>query len=101
MELTVIDDFTILFNMEEFRKKTGQMSREEGTGEPLEGGTSYPSSIEKMSEKWRTIQKEGETTENRSFVERHFLTIGLMIGLFIIALIIVIGGFAFLVWNAG
>lgn len=88
-------DFTILSDMEEFRKKTGQMSDEERGAEP------YPASIEKMSEKWREIQREGGSADSRTFVERHFLAVGLMIGLLVIALMIVIGGFFFLVWNAG
>ena len=86
--------------MEEFRKKTDQMSDQSGSRGALEDETSYPASIEKMSEQWRTIQKEDQSVDSRSFFERNYLSIGLMIGLFIISLIIVIGGFAFLVWNA-
>lgn len=80
--------------MEEFRKKTGH------AGSGVESTPSYPESIEKMSEKWRSIQKEGGSADTRSFFERNFLAVGLMVGLLIIALIVVIGGFAFLVWNA-
>ncbi len=60
----------------------------------------YPASVEQMSEKWRTIQRRGETTEQRGFIERNYLVLGVVIGLLIVALLVVFGGFAFLVWNA-
>jgi hypothetical protein len=36
----------------------------------------------------------------RNFIERNSLGLGIGLALLIIALLIVIGGFAFLVWNA-
>lgn len=60
----------------------------------------YPTSIEKMSEKWRSIQRQNPDQPKGGFVERNYLALGIGIGLLIIAFLIVIGGFAFLVWNA-
>ena len=77
--------------MEDFRKKTS-------SDEPDDGA--YPASIEKMSEKWRTIQGPQPAGEKRGFAERNYLALGLGIGLLILAFLIVIGGLAFLVWKA-
>ncbi len=63
----------------------------------------YPASIEKMSERWREIQREGQQDQGqrpRNFVERNYLSLGIGIALLIIALLVVIGGFAFLVMRA-
>ncbi len=65
--------------------------------------TPYPASIEKMSERWREIQREGQQNQAqppRNFVERNYLSLGIGIALLIIALLIVFGGFAFLVMRA-
>jgi nitrate reductase NapE component len=62
--------------------------------------SAYPPSIEKMSEKWRSIQQQSSDQPKRRFAERNYLALGIGIGLLIIAFLIVIGGFAFLVWNA-
>jgi hypothetical protein len=75
------------------------------TGKPLEteqfeGDPSYPAPIEKMSEKWRILKRRGSIQDPRSFFERHYLALGIFFGLLIIALLVVGGGFAFLVWNA-
>jgi hypothetical protein len=78
--------------MEDFRKKT---STPESSSE-----SSYPASIEEMSEKWREIQQQEQTDEKHGFVERNYLVLGIGIGLLIIAFLVVVGGFAFLVWNA-
>jgi hypothetical protein len=78
--------------MEDFKRKT---SSSEQPGE-----SSYPASVEKMSEKWREIQKQDQDGEKTGFVERNYLAIGIGIGVLIIAFLVVIGGFAFLVWNA-
>jgi uncharacterized protein HemX len=68
---------------------------------PLEGDASYPAAIEKMSDKWREVQKqERQEVQPRNFIERNSLGLGIGLALLIIALLIVIGGFAFLVWNA-
>jgi hypothetical protein len=69
---------------------------------PLDGDTAYPAAIEKMSDKWREVQQQGRQGEGqpRNFVERHSLALGVGLALLVIALLIVIGGFAFLVWNA-
>jgi nitrate reductase NapE component len=61
---------------------------------PLE--SEYPATVESLSEKWRSTQHEVQG----NFLQRHFLVIGIGIALLAIALIIVIGGFSFLVWNA-
>ncbi|MEP7338893.1 MAG: hypothetical protein ABI977_14255 [Acidobacteriota bacterium] len=68
---------------------------------PLEGDVSYPAAIEKMSDKWREVQKqERQEGPPRNFIERNSLALGIGLALLIVALLIVIGGFAFLVWNA-
>ena len=56
----------------------------------------YPATVESLSEKWRSTQHEVKG----SMLQRHFLVIGIGIALLAIALMIVIGGFSFLVWNA-
>ena len=53
-----------------------------------------------MSEKWRSLQQGAPQPERQSFVKQHFLLVGLGLGLLLISLITVIGGFIFLVWNA-
>jgi len=82
--------------MEDFKKKT--------SSDDPRSDSSYPASIEMMSEKWRAIQgdqsSEKQAGEKRGFVERNYLALGLGIGLLIIAFLIVIGGLAFLVWKA-
>lgn len=78
----------------EQEKKTGP------SGISEEEGATYPASIEKMSEKWRSLRQQGEGAPSRGFWERHYLPLGIGIALLIIALLIVLGGFAFLVWNA-
>jgi hypothetical protein len=78
--------------MEDFKKKTS-------TGE-LPGEASYPASIEEMSEKWREIRGQEPPAEKRGFFERNYLSVGLGVGLLIIAFLVVIGGLAFLVWIA-
>jgi len=79
----------------------------EKVGDPLQTGPlntdpAYPAAIEKMSDKWREVQQQGRQDEGqpRNFVERHSLALGVGLALLIIALLIVLGGFAFLVWNA-
>lgn len=101
--------------MEEYEKKRPPATSEKNNPEQVSGEPSYPESIdphrgssepsypepiEKMSEKWRSILRRGEGQDDRGFFERNSLALGLVIGLLIIALLIVIGGFAFLVWNA-
>jgi nitrate reductase NapE component len=66
----------------------------DGPEVPLE--SEYPATVESLSEKWRSAQHEVKG----NFLQRHFLVIGIGIALLAIALIIVIGGFSFLVWNA-
>jgi len=53
-----------------------------------------------MSEKWRSLQQGAPQPAGQSFVKQHFLLVGLGLGLLLISLITVIGGFIFLVWNA-
>ena len=60
----------------------------------------YPASIEKMSEAWRTIQRQNLEEQRGSFVEKNYLVLGIGIGLLILAFLIVIGGVAFLIWNS-
>lgn len=83
-----------------------QKQQEKFANDPLTpsvGDAAYPTSIEKMSERWRQIQKEEQHAEDqqpRKFVEKNYLTLGLGIALLIIALIVVFGGLAFLIMRA-
>jgi hypothetical protein len=87
----------------DFEKKNQAQTDEPLKTAPLNADASYPAAIEKMSEKWREVQQQARHEEGqqpRSFVERNSLALGIGFALLIIALLIVIGGFAFLVWNA-
>jgi hypothetical protein len=85
--------------MEEFRNR-----KNPATDKPFKTGqaeeSSYPASIEKMSDRWREIQQEQQEQVKGGFIQRNYLAFGIGIGILIIAFLIVIGGFAFLVWNA-
>ncbi len=85
--------------MEEFGKRENAPSEKKKEADRLDE-PAYPASIETMSEKWRSIQRRNPDQPKGSFVERNYLAFGIGIGLLIVALLIVIGGFAFLVWNA-
>ena len=74
----------------------------------------YPDAVRKLSENWRqlanTDHAPGEAAvggewAGRSGVLRqwrkHHLPLGIGIGLLLVALLTVLGGLAFLVWNAG
>jgi len=86
----------------EFEKQNQKPVDEPLKTAPLNPDPAYPAAIEKMSEKWREVQQQGRQDEGqpRNFVERHSLALGVGLALLIIALLIVLGGFAFLVWNA-
>jgi hypothetical protein len=86
--------------MEDFGKNRPPKADERSAPEQAGREPAYPESIEKMSEKWRSLRRQGVENDDRGFFERNSLAIGLFIGLLIIALLIVIGGFTFLVWNA-
>ncbi len=85
--------------MEEFEDRKNAATSESSKIAPAEE-PAYPPSIEEMSEKWRSIRQQSPEQQGGRFVERNYLALGIGIGLLIIALLIVIGGFAFLVWNA-
>ncbi|MDX2043363.1 MAG: hypothetical protein SF097_19255 [Acidobacteriota bacterium] len=70
---------------------------------PASSGGAYPASIEKMSERWREIQRQEQSSDEqppRKFVEKNYLAIGLGIALLILALVVVFGGLAFLILRA-
>lgn len=92
----------ILATVNEFEKQQQKLAEDAQKGAPLGAESSYPASIEKMSERWREIQQEeGQSQlDQRSFVEKNYLALGLGVALLILALLVVIGGFAFLVWRA-
>ncbi|MEY4167128.1 MAG: hypothetical protein RIR52_952 [Acidobacteriota bacterium] len=86
--------------------------REVATGGP----EVYPESVRKLSESWRQLSSaqqasaqsdsevRGRDSEPRGVMarlKRYYLPIGLAIGLLIVALMTVLGGLAFLIWNAG
>jgi hypothetical protein len=77
-----------------------QQQRDPLKNTPPDSEASYPASIEKMSEKWREIRQQGDEQPQRGFVERNYLALGIGIALLIIALIVIIGGFVYLVWRA-
>ncbi len=85
--------------MEDFRDRKNAASEKTFEADRVEE-PSYPASIEKMSEKWRSIQRQNPDQQKGGFVQRNYLVLGIGIGLLIIAFLIVIGGFIFLVWNA-
>jgi len=87
----------------EFEKSKLQQTEQPPNHSPLGEQNPYPASIEKMSEKWREIQQQSRFAEGqkpRNFIERNYLPLGIGIALLIIALLVVIGGFAFLVMRA-
>lgn len=68
----------------------------------------YPGTVEKMSERWRRLQREGEVDPSlagreprRGFLERYYLPIGIGIAVLLVALVIVIGGVLFLLTRGG
>ena len=88
--------------MNEFEKQNQKPVDEPLKTSPLNPDPAYPAAIEKMSDKWREVQQQGRQGEGqpRNFIERHSLALGVGLALLVIALLIVIGGFMFLVWNA-
>ncbi|NBO64670.1 MAG: hypothetical protein EBU88_07475 [Acidobacteria bacterium] len=77
---------------------------------------SYPEAVRKLSESWRHLpvseqmapEIEGVVRASSSEPVRiakklsgHYVTVGVGIGLLLVALLTVLGGLAFLVWNAG
>ena len=62
----------------------------------------YAETVEKLSANWRRLRADeragGESPGAAGWV-KHYLPIGIGLGLLLIALLIVIGGLAFLVWN--
>ena len=83
--------------MEDFRKKTTTEDDRLPTSR-LEG-EAYPATVEKMSERWRALQQE-HPAETGAAAPRKTLAWGLGIGLLLVLIIIIVGGFAFLIWNA-
>ena len=68
----------------------------------------YPGTVEKMSERWRRLQREGEVDPSlagreaqRGFLERYYLPIGSGVAVLLVALVIVIGGVLFLLTRGG
>src|SRR5262249_34363851 len=98
-KLTVVFSSRILGHMDEFRK-TGKASDEKNLKTEQLDEPAYPASIEKMSETWRSIQRQNPDAGKGSFVERNYLALGIGVGLLIMAFLIVIGGVVFLIWNA-
>jgi hypothetical protein len=85
--------------MEEPGKKGKMVSEKDLKTNQLEEPL-YPASIEKMSDTWRSIQRQNPEVAKGSFFERNYLAVGIGVGLLILAFLIVIGGVAFLIWNA-
>lgn len=80
-----------------------QKQQENLANSPTPSGGAYPASIEKMSERWREIQRQEQSSDNqppRSFVEKNYLAIGIGIALLILAMVVVFGGLAFLIRQA-
>ncbi|MBS1791614.1 MAG: hypothetical protein JST85_28145 [Acidobacteria bacterium] len=87
--------------MNEFEKQQQKLTEDAPRDVPPSAESAYPASIEKMSERWREIQQEERQNQpdQRGFVEKNYLALGVGIALLIIALLVVIGGFAFLIWR--
>ena len=81
-------------------KQQEQQQRDPLENTPPDSSAAYPASIEKMSEKWREIRQQSDEPPTRNFVERNYLALGIGIALLIIALIVVIGGYVFLIMRA-
>ncbi len=88
--------------MNEFEKQNQTQTDEPLKTAPLDADAAYPAAIEKMSEKWREVQQQQRQEDQtpRNFVERNSLALGIGAALLIIALLIVIGGFVFLIMRA-
>ena len=86
--------------MEEPDIKQNSLIKEKTELEEAGAEPSYPAVIENLSQKWRIMRRQEERSGQSSFYERHFLAFGILIGVLIVAFLTVIGGFAFLVWNA-
>ena len=89
-----------------------QESREGTVGGP----EVYPDTVSKLSENWRQLTAEqqlsprvdpevfGRETERPGTsgrLRKYYLPVGIGVGLLLVALLTVLGGLAFLVWNAG
>ncbi|MGH9801859.1 MAG: hypothetical protein ACRD82_15970 [Blastocatellia bacterium] len=100
--MTANEASLILAAVNEFQKQQQNPAEEPLKTIPLGAESSYHASIEKMSERWREIQQEEDQSqqEQRGFVEKNYLAVGLGVALLVIALLVVIGGFAFLIWRA-
>lgn len=100
--LTAHNASLILATVTDFEKQPQKLAEDDPKTAPPNAESVYPASIEKMSERWREIQKSegGSQLEQRSFVEKNYLALGLGVALLVIALLVVIGGFAFLIWRA-
>ncbi len=100
--LTAHNASLILATVTDFEKQQQKLAEDPLKVAPLNTEDPYPASIEKMSERWREIQQEESQSQldQRSFVEKNYLAVGLGIALLVIALLVVIGGFAFLIWRA-
>lgn len=88
--------------MTDFEKQQQELAEDAPKTVLPSAETPYPASIEKMSERWREIQKTEDESQldQRSFVEKNYWAVGLGVALLVIALLVVIGGFAFLIWRA-
>lgn len=86
--------------MENYQNRKDRPADKTIEKEQVSENSAYPDAVENMSSKWRSIQQGASGQDQRGFFERHYLILGLFIGLLIFALLIVFGGFAFLVWNA-
>lgn len=80
--------------------KQQEQGRDPLKNAPADSETAYPASIEKMSDRWRELRQQGKESQPRNFVERNYLALGVGIALLIIALLVVIGGLAYLVLHA-
>ena len=78
----------------------GDAEKSRKAAAPASEEASYPASVESLSEKWRSVRPSAPGVDGRSFLQRHYLAVGIAIALLILSLLTVIGGFAFLVWNA-
>jgi len=76
----------------------------------------YPDTVSKLSENWRQLSGgqqlsspvdpevfggESERPGMLDKLRRHYMPIGIGVGLLLVALLTVLGGLAFLIWNAG
>jgi hypothetical protein len=83
--------------MNEHERQPGTLNRPPVETPPVEDA--YPSSVESLSEKWRTIQPNETAPKTGSFLQRNPTALGIGIGVALVIFLAIVGGFVLLVWT--